>query len=62
MCLMGQVYLSELKLSSKGNQKMVTSQKRSMGRNLVSHMLRGQNGGFTNMPLFGRDHKCKECE
>ena len=47
MCLMSQVCLSEPKLSSKGSQEMTMSQKRSMGRHLVSHMLRGQNGGFT---------------
>ena len=23
---------------------------------------KGQNGGSTNMPFFGRDHECKECE
>ena len=44
---MGQVCLSEPKLSSKGSQEMTTSQKRSMGRHLVSHLLRGQNGGST---------------
>ena len=26
------------------------------------HVLRGQNGESTNMLLFGRDHKCRECE
>lgn len=44
---MGQVCLSEPKLSSKGSQEMTTSQKRSMGRHLVSHLLRGQNGEST---------------
>ena len=44
---MGQVCLSEPKLSSKGSQEMTTSKKRSMGRHLVSHLLRGQNEGST---------------
>ena len=50
------------KLSLKGSQETTTSQKRSRGRHLVSHLLRGQNEGSTNMPLFGRDHECKECK
>ena len=29
---------------------------------LIRQVLGGQNGGSTNMPLFGRDHECKECE
>ena len=29
---------------------------------LIRHVLGGQNGGSTNMPLFDRDHKCRECE
>ena len=29
---------------------------------LIGHVLRGQNRGSTNMPLFGRDHECRECE
>ena len=29
---------------------------------LIGHMLRGQNGGSTNMLIFGRDHECRECE
>ena len=26
------------------------------------HVLGRQNGGSTNIPLFGRDHECRECE
>ena len=29
---------------------------------LIGHVLGGQNGGSTNMPLFDRDHECRECE
>ena len=29
---------------------------------LIGHVLGEQNGGFTNMLLFGRDHECTECE
>ena len=29
---------------------------------IIGHMLIGQNGGSTNMSLFGRDHECRECE
>ena len=52
VCLMGQVCLSEPKLSSKGSQKTTMSQKRSMGRHLVSHLLIGQNGGSTKGCVF----------
>ena len=29
---------------------------------LIRHVLGGQNGGYTNMPLFSRDRECRECE
>ena len=29
---------------------------------VIEHVLVGQNRGSTNMPLFGRDHECKEYE
>ena len=29
---------------------------------IIEHVLVGQNRGSTNMPLFGRDHECKEYE
>ena len=29
---------------------------------LIWHVLGGQNGGSINMPLFGSDHECRECE
>ena len=39
-----------------GHQGMTTSQKRSIGRNLVSHVLRGKNGEsidhLYNFPLI----------
>ena len=38
------------KLSSKSSQGMTTSQERSTGRHLVSHLLRGQNGESTPIP------------
>ena len=28
---------------------------------LIGHVLKGQNGRSTNMPLFDRDHECREC-
>ena len=28
---------------------------------LIGHVLRGQNRGSTNMPLFGRGHEYREC-
>ena len=31
-------------------------------QHLIGHVLGGQNGGSTNMLLFGRDHECRECE
>ena len=33
-----------------------------LNKYLIGHMIRGQNGGSTNMLLFGRDHECRECE
>ena len=33
-----------------------------LNKYLTGHVLGGQNGGSTNMPLFGRDHECKECK
>ena len=33
-----------------------------LNKYLTGHVLGGQNGGSTNMPLFGGDHECRECE
>ena len=33
-----------------------------LNKYLIGHVLEGQNGGSTNMPLFGRDRECRECE
>ena len=33
-----------------------------LNKYLIGHVLGGQNGGSTNMPLFGRDHEYRECE
>ena len=29
---------------------------------VIGHVLVGQNRGSTNIPFFGRDHKCSEYE
>ena len=34
----------------------------TLKEHLIGHVPKGQNGGSANMPLFGRDHECKECE
>ena len=33
-----------------------------LNEHTIAHMLVGQNGGSTNMPLFGRDHEYRECQ
>ena len=29
---------------------------------VIGYVLVGQNVGSTNMPLFSRDHECRECD
>ena len=33
-----------------------------VNEHIIGHVLIGQNEGFTNMPLFGRDQECRKCE
>ena len=58
----GSMNVAQKRKTPMGHRGMTRSQERSIGRHLVSYVLKGQNGGSINMPFLGMDQECKEYE
>ena len=58
MYLLGQVHLSGLSVPNESSRNYC----KVPNEYVIGHVLVGQNGGSTNMSIFGRDHECREYE